>query len=64
MLRQQTFLSKRFDRNKTKRIHFASAMNLLNKAFPNQDNYKIIRELLNLNLIKITDEINLMDTNQ
>ena len=41
-----------------------NTMNLLNKAFPNQDNYKIIRELLNLNLIKITDEINLMDTNQ
>ena len=40
-----------------------NTMNLLNKAFPNQDNYKIVRELLNLNLIKITDEINLMDTN-
>lgn len=39
-----------------------NTINLLNKDLPNQDNYKIVRELLNLNLIKRTTELNLTDT--
>lgn len=38
-----------------------NTINLLNKYLPNQDNYKIVKELLNLNLIKKTTEINLTD---
>jgi len=38
-----------------------NTINLLNKDLPNQDNYKIVRELLNLNLIRKTTEINLND---
>lgn len=40
-----------------------NTINLLNKALPELDNYKIIKELLNLNLIIKTSQINLMDTN-
>lgn len=36
-----------------------NTINLLNKSLPNQDNYKIVRELLNLNLIIKTSETNL-----
>ena len=39
-----------------------NTINLLNKDLPNQDNYKIVRELLNLNLIIMTTELNLTDT--
>lgn len=38
-----------------------NTINLLNKDLPNQDNYKIVRELLNLNLIIMTTELNLTD---
>ena len=38
-----------------------NTVNLLNKSLPNQDNYKIVRELLNLNLIIKTSETNLND---
>lgn len=40
-----------------------NTINLLNKALPNYDNYKIVRELLNLNLIIKTTEINLTEVN-
>lgn len=39
-----------------------NTVNLLNKDLPNQDNYKLVRELLNLNLILMTTELNLTDT--
>lgn len=38
-----------------------NTINLLNKDLPNQDNYKIVKELLNLNLIIKTTELNLND---
>ena len=40
-----------------------NTINLLNKAFPNFDNYKIVKELLNLNLIVKTTEISLTSEN-
>lgn len=38
-----------------------NTINLLNKTFPEFDNYKLIKELLNLNLIIKTSETNLID---
>lgn len=38
-----------------------NTINLLNKSLPNQDNYKIVRELLNLNVIVKKTETNLIE---
>lgn len=38
-----------------------NTIDLLNKDLPNQDNYKIVRELLNLTVIKKTKQKNIMD---
>ena len=39
-----------------------NTINLLNKDLPNLDNYKIVKELVNLNLIKKTSALNLKET--
>lgn len=41
-----------------------NTINLLNKDLPKFDNYRIVKELLNLDLIRKTDETNLTDTVQ
>ena len=39
-----------------------NSINLLNKALPNQNNYKLVKQLVDLGLIKKTSEYNLNDT--
>ena len=52
-----TFLSKRFDRNKTKRIHFASAMNLLNKVDGEKNSYLELVDFIKANCISVNDNL-------
>ena len=52
-----TFLSKRFDRDKNRRIHFASAMNLLNKKDGDSNSYLELAEFIKSNCINVNNNL-------
>lgn len=57
LLNGNTFLVKRFDRDNDKRIHFASAMTMLNKEDGEESSYLEIAEFLKTNSHKPKDDL-------